>query len=138
MSKLSVLLDSAPQKLITIYDGPHILVFIPTPSSSSSGGFFQLFSVFGDRLQLVETFEASQDTVHTHLQDFAIIGLVKLTRNPGTKPAHADPIDMDKGEKQKLLEARARLANTQQKKAKQKAREWQLEEALLCYHLTLA
>ncbi|KAF8266642.1 nucleoporin Nup120/160-domain-containing protein [Lactarius quietus] len=73
-SKPSVLLDPAPQKLIAVYDGPHVLVFIPTPSSSSSGGFFQLFSAFGDRLQLVETFEASQDTAHTHLQDFAVIG----------------------------------------------------------------
>ncbi|KAH9036608.1 nucleoporin Nup120/160-domain-containing protein [Lactarius pseudohatsudake] len=73
-SKPSILLDTAPQKLITVYEGPHVLVFIPTPSSSSSGGFFQLFSASGDRLQLVETFEASHDTAHTHLQDFAVIG----------------------------------------------------------------
>ena len=73
-SKPSILLDASPQKLITVFDGPHVLVFIPTPSSSSSGGFFQLFNASGDRLQLVETFEASQDTAHTHLQDFVVIG----------------------------------------------------------------
>ncbi|KAH8990090.1 nucleoporin Nup120/160-domain-containing protein [Lactarius akahatsu] len=73
-SKPNILLDTAPQKLITVYEGPHVLVFIPTPSSSSSGGFFQLFGASGDRLQLVETFEASHDTAHTHLQDFAVIG----------------------------------------------------------------
>lgn len=46
-----------------------------------------------------------------------------------TKPARPDPIDMDEDEKEMLSEARARLANTQGKKAKRKARERQLEEA---------
>jgi len=40
-----------------------------------------------------------------------------------------DPVDMDEDEKEMLSEARARLANTQGKKAKRKARERQLEEA---------
>jgi nuclear pore complex protein Nup160 len=71
-SKSSILLESAPQKLITVYDGPNVLVFIPTPSSSSSGGFFQLFSTSNDHLQLVESFEASSESAHGHLQDFAI------------------------------------------------------------------
>ena len=48
---------------------------------------------------------------------------------PETKPARPDPIDMDEDEKEMLAEARARLANTQGKKAKRKAREKQLEEA---------
>lgn len=48
---------------------------------------------------------------------------------PETKPARPDPIDMDEDEKEMLSEARARLANTQGKKAKRKARERQLEEA---------
>lgn len=49
--------------------------------------------------------------------------------DPETKPARPDPIDMDEDEKEMLSEARARLANTQGKKAKRKARERQLEEA---------
>jgi len=48
---------------------------------------------------------------------------------PETKPARPDPIDMDEDEIEMLSEARARLANTQGKKAKRKAREKQLEEA---------
>ncbi|KAI8072961.1 pre-mRNA splicing factor component-domain-containing protein [Gongronella butleri] len=48
---------------------------------------------------------------------------------PETKPARPDPVDMDEDEKEMLSEARARLANTQGKKAKRKARERQLEEA---------
>lgn len=48
---------------------------------------------------------------------------------PDTKPARPDPIDMDEDEKEMLSEARARLANTQGKKAKRKAREKQLDEA---------
>ncbi|ORX70574.1 hypothetical protein DL89DRAFT_266772, partial [Linderina pennispora] len=41
----------------------------------------------------------------------------------------AEALDMDEDEKDMLSEARARLANTQGKKAKRKARERQLEEA---------
>uniref|UniRef100_A0A914YUK0 Uncharacterized protein n=1 Tax=Panagrolaimus superbus TaxID=310955 RepID=A0A914YUK0_9BILA len=48
---------------------------------------------------------------------------------PETKPARPDPIDMDEDELEMLSEARARLANTQGKKAKRKAREKQLSEA---------
>uniref|UniRef100_A0A5S6QD91 Uncharacterized protein n=1 Tax=Trichuris muris TaxID=70415 RepID=A0A5S6QD91_TRIMR len=48
---------------------------------------------------------------------------------PETKPARPDPVDMDEDELEMLSEARARLANTQGKKAKRKARERQLEEA---------
>lgn len=48
---------------------------------------------------------------------------------PETKPARPDPIDMDEDELEMLSEARARLANTQGKKAKRKAREKQLGEA---------
>ena len=47
---------------------------------------------------------------------------------PETKPAKADPADMDDDEKAMLQEARARLANVQGKKAKRKAREKMMEE----------
>eukprot|EP00038_Savillea_parva_P008761 m.179009 g.179009 ORF g.179009 m.179009 type:complete len:779 (+) comp14664_c0_seq1:64-2400(+) len=53
----------------------------------------------------------------------------EIDPNPHTKPARPDQIDMDEDEKEMLSEARARLANTQGKKAKRKAREKQLEEA---------
>jgi pre-mRNA-splicing factor CDC5/CEF1 len=53
----------------------------------------------------------------------------EIDTDPETKPARPDPIDMDDDEKEMLSEARARLANTQGKKAKRKARERQLEEA---------
>ncbi|CAL8069117.1 unnamed protein product [Calicophoron daubneyi] len=53
----------------------------------------------------------------------------EIDPNPETKPARPDPIDMDEDELEMLSEARARLANTQGKKAKRKARERQLEIA---------
>lgn len=53
----------------------------------------------------------------------------EIDPNPHTRPARPDQIDMDEDEKEMLSEARARLANTQGKKAKRKAREKQLEEA---------
>jgi pre-mRNA-splicing factor CDC5/CEF1 len=53
----------------------------------------------------------------------------EIDPSPETKPARPDPVDMDEDEKEMLAEARARLANTQGKKAKRKAREKQMEEA---------
>ena len=53
----------------------------------------------------------------------------EIDPNPETKPARPDPVDMDEDELEMLSEARARLANTQGKKAKRKVREKQLEEA---------
>jgi len=53
----------------------------------------------------------------------------EIDPNPHTKPARPDQVDMDEDEKEMLSEARARLANTQGKKAKRKAREKSLEEA---------
>ncbi|GAB4838243.1 Cell cycle serine/threonine-protein kinase cdc5/MSD2 [Ancistrocladus abbreviatus] len=55
--------------------------------------------------------------------------LGEIDQNPESMPARPDPIDMDEDEKQMLLEAQARLANTRGKKAKRKAREKQLQEA---------
>lgn len=55
----------------------------------------------------------------------------ELDPDPESKPARPDTIDMDEDEKEMLSEARARLANTQGKKAKRKARERQLEESTL-------
>jgi pre-mRNA-splicing factor CDC5/CEF1 len=51
----------------------------------------------------------------------------EIDPDPETRRALPDPIDMDEDEKEMLSEARARLANTQGKKAKRKARERQLD-----------
>lgn len=53
----------------------------------------------------------------------------EIDPSPETKPARPDPVDMDEDEKEMLSEARARLANTQGKKAKRKARERLLDDA---------
>ena len=53
----------------------------------------------------------------------------ELDPDPESKPARPDTIDLDEDEKEMLSEARARLANTQGKKAKRKARERQLEDS---------
>ncbi|KAL7547758.1 hypothetical protein ACHAWF_011036 [Thalassiosira exigua] len=53
----------------------------------------------------------------------------EIDPHPETKPARPDPVDMDEDEVEMLQEARARLANTQGKKAKRKAREKMLGEA---------
>ncbi|KAK9459009.1 pre-mRNA splicing factor component-domain-containing protein [Lipomyces oligophaga] len=53
----------------------------------------------------------------------------EIDPDPETKPARPDAIDMDEDEREMLSEARARLANTQGKKAKRKDRERLLEES---------
>ncbi|KAL9098306.1 MAG: hypothetical protein Q9163_006017 [Psora crenata] len=53
----------------------------------------------------------------------------ELDPDPESKPARPDTVDLDEDEKEMLSEARARLANTQGKKAKRKARERQLEDS---------
>ncbi len=53
----------------------------------------------------------------------------QIDSHPETKPARPDPIDMDEDEIEMLQEARARLANTQGKKAKRLAREKMLAQA---------
>ncbi|KAG7823338.1 hypothetical protein KL919_004214 [Ogataea angusta] len=56
-------------------------------------------------------------------------GAESLNLNPESKPARPDFEDMDDDEREMLSEARARLANTQGKKAKRKARERMLAES---------
>ncbi|OII76677.1 MYB-like DNA-binding domain-containing protein [Cryptosporidium andersoni] len=53
----------------------------------------------------------------------------EIDPNPESKPSRPDAIDLDDDEKEMLAEARARLANTNGKKAKRRARERHLEEA---------
>lgn len=84
--------------------------------------------------QCLERFESLLDQAQKKEDNEDIDDLRKLKPgeidpNPETKPARPDPKDMDEDELEMLSEARARLANTQGKKAKRKAREKQLEEA---------
>ena len=53
----------------------------------------------------------------------------EIDPDPESRRALPDPVDMDEDEKEMLSEARARLANTQGKKAKRKARERQLDDS---------
>ena len=78
-TKPSVLLPPDPQKLIRAFPEPNanalgILVFIPTESSATSGGFFQLYRSADSALLPVATFEAPKNTVHSHLTDFVVEG----------------------------------------------------------------
>ncbi|CAI5756898.1 unnamed protein product [Candida verbasci] len=52
-----------------------------------------------------------------------------INLNPESKPARPDDDDLEDDEREMLAEAKARLANTQGKKAKRKARERMLEES---------
>ena len=84
--------------------------------------------------QCLEHYEQLLDQVQNKEKDSTVDDPRKLKPgeidpNPETKPARPDPKDMDEDELEMLSEARARLANTQGKKAKRKAREKQLEEA---------
>ncbi|KAI9206375.1 pre-mRNA splicing factor component-domain-containing protein [Polychytrium aggregatum] len=76
-----------------------------------------------------EAKEAGVDDVGPSGDDVRRLRTGEIDPDPETKPARPDPVDMDEDEKEMLSEARARLANTQGKKAKRKAREKQLEEA---------
>ena len=64
------------------------------------------------------------DDIGPSVDDIRWLRPGEIDPDPETKPARPDPIDMEM-----LSEARARLANTQGKKAKRKARERQLEDA---------
>lgn len=62
-----------------------------------------------------------------HYEDNESAVLHEMMPNYETLKADPDPIEMDQDEKEMLAEARARLANTQGKKARRKARERQLD-----------
>lgn len=73
--------------------------------------------------------ESSLETGGISLDDAKKLRPGEIDPAPETKPARPDPVDMEEDEKEMLSEARARLANTQGKKAKRKAREKMLEDA---------
>lgn len=80
-----ILLDPTPQTLLRVFSIPsqeeHIytLAFIPTISSPSSGGNFQLLDTVADHVYEIGTIEASGSSAHCYLQDFMVIGYSLFT-----------------------------------------------------------
>lgn len=72
---------------------------------------------------------SGEDGVEGDLRRGQPLRVGQIDSHPESKPARPDPIDMDEDEIEMLQEARARLANTQGKKAKRKAREKMLAQA---------
>ena len=79
-AKPNILLDSVPQTLLHVFSAlapeehVYVLAFVPTISSPSSGGTFQLLDTAADQFHEIAAFEASKNTAHCHLQDFMVIG----------------------------------------------------------------
>jgi nuclear pore complex protein Nup160 len=101
-----VLLDAEHQTLLRVFttnsNDKHIfvLVFVPTTSSSTSGGSFQLVDTFNDHLYEVGAVECSNKSAHCHLQDFMMIGatLYTLWDRQGQSMVETTPIKTDPNE----------------------------------------
>ncbi|KAL0949809.1 hypothetical protein HGRIS_009844 [Hohenbuehelia grisea] len=96
------LLDSEVQNLVRVFstpnaEEPHILVFTPTPSSSTSGGSFHLFSVAGDQLSEERTIECPKSSARCHLQDFKYVNskLYALWDRQGQSVIEYSELDVD-------------------------------------------
>ncbi|KAJ6567297.1 hypothetical protein DFH09DRAFT_1156619 [Mycena vulgaris] len=80
-----ILLDAEHQTLLRVFSTPsnedhiYVLAFIPTPSSPSSGGTFQLLGTVSDQFYEIGTIECSKHSGHCHLQDFMVISDVLYT-----------------------------------------------------------
>ncbi len=78
--KPQVLLYPGPQSLLRVFtnsgddDRIYVLVFIPTPSLTTSGGNFYLMVAVGDHLHEIGYLPTSTRTAYCHLQDFMILG----------------------------------------------------------------
>ncbi|KAG6888649.1 hypothetical protein C0992_007907 [Termitomyces sp. T32_za158] len=78
--KHNILLDASAQTLLRVFTTPvreehiYVVVFIPTISSSSSGGTFHVLDTILDQLYEVGRIESPEETAHCHLQDFVIAG----------------------------------------------------------------
>lgn len=80
-NKPYVLLEAEPQRLLRVFsislnpekEQHFVLAFSPTPTSSQSGGFFQLFSTDADYLNSAGIIQSSQASAHCHLQDFIVV-----------------------------------------------------------------
>ncbi|KAG6885254.1 hypothetical protein C0993_004111 [Termitomyces sp. T159_Od127] len=76
----NVLLDTSAQTLLRVFTTPvreehiYVVIFIPTISSSSSGGTFHVVDTVLDQLYEVGRIESPEETAHCHLQDFMVAG----------------------------------------------------------------
>ena len=77
-----MLLDAEHQNLVKVFSvvseeenrvDIYVLVFIPTPSSTS-GGFFCLLDASSDHFVEIAIIESPKHTAHCHLQDFIVSG----------------------------------------------------------------
>ncbi|KIL68186.1 hypothetical protein M378DRAFT_72126 [Amanita muscaria Koide BX008] len=73
------LLDSVQQNLLRVFgpssnnDQLYVLAFLPTISSSTSGGIFRLTTTVADHLHDLGAIESSSNSAHCRLQDFIVI-----------------------------------------------------------------
>ncbi|KAI0030435.1 nucleoporin Nup120/160-domain-containing protein [Vararia minispora EC-137] len=73
------LLDPEPQHLLSVFSDStqdevlFVLVFIPTPTSAFSGGYFKLFSSTSKSLRPLCSFECPEGSAHNHLQNFLVV-----------------------------------------------------------------
>ncbi|KAJ7122853.1 nucleoporin Nup120/160-domain-containing protein [Mycena epipterygia] len=80
-----ILLDAEHQTLLRVFSTPanedhiYVLAFIPTPSSSTSGGSFQLLGTVTDQFYEIGNIDCSKHSIHCHLQDFMVISDVLYT-----------------------------------------------------------
>ncbi|KAJ7929169.1 nucleoporin Nup120/160-domain-containing protein [Mycena leptocephala] len=80
-----ILLGAEHQTLLRVFSTPtnedhiYVLAFIPTPSSPTSGGSFQLLGTVADQFYDIGTIECSKHSTHCHLQDFMVIADVLYT-----------------------------------------------------------
>lgn len=56
-----------------------VATFVPTETSTVSGGYFQIFCILGDYLEPLKVIECSANTTRCHLQDFIVVGEVLYT-----------------------------------------------------------
>ncbi|KAG5220016.1 nucleoporin Nup120/160-domain-containing protein [Salix suchowensis] len=74
---MHLLLETQNQQFLQVFstgnETVYVLVFVPTVSSSTSGGSFRLFRTTSDQLHDEGTIECSPSSAHCHLQDFRVI-----------------------------------------------------------------
>lgn len=77
LSKPTFLLDPDPQRLVRAVldrdNGLFVVVFVPTSTSSTSGGMFHLFDSGTEQLLPLNSLESSPASVHCHLHDFMVV-----------------------------------------------------------------
>ncbi|KAF7433113.1 hypothetical protein PC9H_005061 [Pleurotus ostreatus] len=73
------LLETQNQQFLQVFstgnETVYVLVFVPTVSSSTSGGSFRLFRTTSDQLHDEGIIECSPNSAHCHLQDFRVIDM---------------------------------------------------------------